>query len=115
MCFLIKNKKIYSGSFGSYSLYSFNIMKSISALYGGGITTNDVHFKNFAIKEISKYSNFPNLLLIKQSITYLILYFIRYEIQYKIQICYEISRQRGVLAVSRHTTPAVAGFVMLSR
>ena len=81
---IIKNKKIYSGSFGSYSLYSFNIMKNISALYGGGIATNDIHFKNFAIKEISKYSNFPNLLLIKKSITYLILKVLSITFLYKI-------------------------------
>jgi len=81
---IIKNKKIYSGSFGSYSLYSFNIMKNISALYGGGIATNDIHFKNFAIKEISKYSNFPHLLLIKQSVTYLILKVLSITFLYKI-------------------------------
>jgi dTDP-4-amino-4,6-dideoxygalactose transaminase len=81
---IIKNKRIYSGSFGSYSLYSFNIMKNISALYGGGIATNDIHFKNFAVKEISKYSNFPNLLLIKQSVTYLILKVLSITFLYKI-------------------------------
>ena len=81
---IIKNKKIYSGSFGSYSLYSFNIMKNISALYGGGIATNDIYFKNFAVKEISKYSNFPNLLLIKQSVTYLILKVLSITFLYKI-------------------------------
>tara|TARA_A100001015_G_C14885575_1_gene670291 strand:- start:403 stop:1026 length:624 start_codon:yes stop_codon:yes gene_type:complete len=37
----IKNQKNFSGTFGNYSLYSFNIMKNISALYGGGISTND--------------------------------------------------------------------------
>ena len=30
-------------------------MKNISALYGGGISTNDIYFKDFAIKDISKY------------------------------------------------------------
>ena len=70
---IVKNKKIYSGSFGTYSLYSFNIMKNISALYGGGVSTNDVFFKEFASREIKEYSNFPNSLIIKQSITYLIL------------------------------------------
>ena len=37
----IGNKKIYAGSFGDYSLNSFNIMKNISAMYGGSIETND--------------------------------------------------------------------------
>ena len=80
----IKNKKIYSGSFGSYSLYSFNIMKNISALYGGGISTNDAYFKNFALKEINKYSNFPNSLIIKQTMTYLILKVLSITFLYKI-------------------------------
>lgn len=69
----IKNKKIYTGSFGSYSLYSFNIMKNISALYGGGLSTNDSDFRSFAISEINSFSNFPNSLLIKQSIIFFIL------------------------------------------
>tara|TARA_B100001964_G_C14160648_1_gene566522 strand:+ start:19 stop:726 length:708 start_codon:yes stop_codon:yes gene_type:complete len=59
-------------------------MKNISALYGGGISTNDIYFKDFAIKEISKYSDFPNLLLIKQSMMYLILKILSITFFYKI-------------------------------
>jgi len=80
----IKSKKLYSGSFGSYSLYSFNIMKNISALYGGGVATNDLNFKKFAIEEFSKYSKFPNFLLIKQSLIYLILKVLSINALYKI-------------------------------
>ena len=46
-----KNKKIYAGSFGDYSLNSFNIMKNISAMYGGAVTTNNKDFSIFANEE----------------------------------------------------------------
>jgi dTDP-4-amino-4,6-dideoxygalactose transaminase len=69
----INGKKFYTGMFGDYALYSFNIMKNISALYGGGVTTNDKNFKNFANVELSNYSNFPHTLIIKQSIIFFIL------------------------------------------
>ena len=45
---ILKNKKIFSGSFGDFSLNSFNIMKNISAMYGGSVATNDKDFLNFA-------------------------------------------------------------------
>ena len=48
-------------------------MKNISALYGGGLSTNDSDFRSFAISEINSFSNFPNSLLIKQSIIFFIL------------------------------------------
>ena len=47
----VGQKKIYSGSFGDYSLYSFNIMKNISTLYGGGISHNDKEFYKFIKNE----------------------------------------------------------------
>ena len=39
-----KKSKKYSGAIGDFSLYSFNIMKNISALYGGAVTSK---IKNF--------------------------------------------------------------------
>ena len=30
---------MYSGSFGDYTLYSFNIMKNVSSFFGGGVST----------------------------------------------------------------------------
>ena len=42
--FILKKDKIYTGSIGDYSLYSFNIMKNISALYGSGVSTNNTNF-----------------------------------------------------------------------
>ena len=62
----IKNQKNFSGTFGNYSLYSFNIMKNISALYGGGISTNDKDFINFAQNEIKLFKSFNLFLLFKQ-------------------------------------------------
>ena len=52
--------------------------------FTGSSEAMKLHFKNFAVKEISKYSNFPNLLLIKQSVTYLILKVLSITFLYKI-------------------------------
>ena len=40
-------KKYYSGSVGDFSIYSFNIMKNISAMYGGALATNTSKFIRF--------------------------------------------------------------------
>ena len=68
-----KGKKIYAGSFGDYALNSFNIMKNISAMYGGSVASNDVKFSSFAEREIKKFNNFPFLKYAQQCIIYLIL------------------------------------------
>ena len=78
------NKKTYSGSYGDYSLYSFNIMKNISAFFGGGVATNDKKFKVFANKEILKYKNFNKVVLIKQIIIFFILKILKISFFYKI-------------------------------
>ena len=59
-------------------------MKNISALYGGGVSTNDKDFTNFAHKEISKYSNFPLFLIVKQSIIFILLKIFSVNLFYKI-------------------------------
>ncbi len=71
--FIKKKIKTYSGSIGDYSLYSFNIMKNISGFYGGGVLTNDLNFKKFALQEISNYKNFNKYILTKQIIVFFIL------------------------------------------
>ena len=72
--FFIRNKKRkFSGSFGDYTLYSFNIMKNISSFFGGGVASNDNQFKFFAEKELLKYDNFHKLILFKQIITFFFL------------------------------------------
>ena len=50
----IKKKLFYSGSFGDFSIYSFNIMKNISSFYGGAATTNDQNFLKFYNQEEKK-------------------------------------------------------------
>ncbi len=74
--FIKKKLKIYSGSIGDYSLYSFNIMKNISGFYGGGVSTNDPNFIKFALQEISNYKNFSINILTKQIIIFIILKFL---------------------------------------
>lgn len=72
--FFIRNKKRkFSGSFGDYTLYSFNIMKNISSFFGGGVASNDNQFKFFAEKELLKYDNFHKLILFKQIIIFFFL------------------------------------------
>jgi dTDP-4-amino-4,6-dideoxygalactose transaminase len=80
----IKNSKIYSGSIGDYSLYSFNIMKNISALYGGGVSTDDYEFYEYATNRISRFKNFFNKIYLRQNIIFLLLKIISIKIFYKI-------------------------------
>ncbi len=80
-----RNKKglVFSGSFGNYSLHSFNIMKNISAMYGGLVSTNDKNFIKFAKKEIENYKSFPKFKFFKQIVTFLILKIFAVNIFYK--------------------------------
>ena len=80
---LVKKKKIFSGHFGHYSLYSFNIMKNISALYGGGISFNDKDFQLFFENYKKKLSKFPVLIFYKQIIIYILLKIFSYRYIYK--------------------------------
>jgi dTDP-4-amino-4,6-dideoxygalactose transaminase len=80
----IKKSKIYSGSTGDYSLYSFNIMKNISALYGGGVSTNDCEFYKYATNKISKYKKFSKIIYLRQNIIFLLLKIISIKLFYKL-------------------------------
>tara|TARA_B100000989_G_C19491012_1_gene449809 strand:- start:148 stop:1401 length:1254 start_codon:yes stop_codon:yes gene_type:complete len=80
------NKKFFSGSFGDYSLYSFNIMKNISGFFGGGVSTNDKKFIEFAKIEISNYDSFKKNLLLKQILIFLILKILTIGILHKLFI-----------------------------
>jgi len=77
-------KKIFSGSFGDYSLNSFNIMKNISAMYGGSVATNDKKFIVYANNELRTYDNFSNLIFLKQSFIFLILNILKIRVIYKL-------------------------------
>ncbi len=80
----IKGKKIFAGSFGDYILNSFNIMKNISAMYGGSVATNDKKFSKFAESEIKKFGNFPFLKYFHQCIIYFILKILSLNFIYRI-------------------------------
>ena len=69
----INNKKKYAGSFGDYSLNSFNIMKNISAMYGGSVETNNKNFYEFATKQLKEFEKFPMMRFFMQSSIFLIL------------------------------------------
>ena len=69
----INNKKKYAGSFGDYSLNSFNIMKNISAMYGGSVETNNKNFYEFATNQLKEFEKFPMMRFFMQSSIFLIL------------------------------------------
>ena len=63
----------FSGSFGDYSLLSFNIMKNISGLYGGCVSHNNLEFKDYCENILKKNISFPGLIYLRQIIIYFIL------------------------------------------
>ena len=68
-----KNNK-YAGSFGDFSILSFNIMKNITSLTGGVLIIND---KNFVInKNINLFKNNKRLDLILKGIFLILLKFL---------------------------------------
>jgi dTDP-4-amino-4,6-dideoxygalactose transaminase len=77
-------EKRYSGSIGDFSLYSFNIMKNISALYGGAITTDDKEFHSYGRKILSTFKSFPKIILFKQILIFFILKILSINFLYKI-------------------------------
>ena len=79
----IKSKKIYAGSFGDYSLNSFNIMKNVSAMYGGSVTTDDKNFILFAKESLKNFENFPIFKYLKQCLIYLLLKIFSINLIYK--------------------------------
>ena len=78
-----KKKFFYSGTLGNYTIYSFNIMKNISSLYGGAISTNDKKFIDFFKKETAQLKNFSNFVLIKQIVIFFILKLMSIKLLYK--------------------------------
>jgi len=79
----INKQRYYSGTYGDYSLHSFNIMKSISAMYGGSVSTNDKEFIKFARNEILTFKKFPFIKYFKQCLIYLILKLLSINLFYK--------------------------------
>jgi len=82
---IVANKKrVYAGSFGDYSLHSFNIMKNISGMYGGSVSTNDKFFNDYSIKKLKFFNSFPRFKFLKQCIIYFILKILSINFLYKI-------------------------------
>ena len=69
----INGKTLYSGSLGDFSIFSFNIMKNISSLYGGATATDNSEFIQFYKKEEKKLKKFFYFPLLKQATIFLIL------------------------------------------
>ena len=70
---IINKKKKFSGSIGDFSIYSFNIMKHISAFYGGALATNNTEFVNYFNEQEKNNADFFLLKLFHQILIYLIL------------------------------------------
>lgn len=79
-----KNKKIYAGSIGDYSLNSFNIMKNISAMYGGSVSSNNNKFIVYAKKEVSEYKQFSSIKYAKQCFIFILLKLLSFKFLYRI-------------------------------
>lgn len=80
---IINNKKKFSGSIGDFSIYSFNIMKNISALYGGAVASNDYEFHRFLNLESKNLNSFNKTVLLKQIMIYFILKIMSINFLYK--------------------------------
>tara|TARA_Y100000590_G_scaffold293875_1_gene331001 strand:- start:276 stop:1532 length:1257 start_codon:yes stop_codon:yes gene_type:complete len=78
-----KNLKKYSGQLGDFTLYSFNLMKNISGLYGGAITSNNKYFHEYSKNELLKYDSFPKLILLKQIFIFFILKILAVNLLYR--------------------------------
>ena len=76
-------KKFYSGSIGDFSIYSFNIMKNISALYGGAVASNLIDFHLYLNKKSKDLKKFNKILLFKQIIIFSILKIMTVKYLYK--------------------------------
>ena len=106
--FFKQNKKKYSGSFGDYTLYSFNIMKNVSSFFGGGVATDDIDFKVFAKHEISNYREFFKFVLLKQIIIFFILKVLKFRFFYRLFLkIITISHQKNNKFILKIVYPAL--------
>lgn len=67
------NKKIYSGSVGDVSIFSFGIMKNVCAIFGGSLLTSNRDIYDFISKKNKKFKNFSNILFLKKIVLFAIL------------------------------------------
>lgn len=89
--FFKKNKKkCFSGEFGNFTIYSFNIMKNISSLYGGAVSTQDKNFIKYCMSENAKMKKFYSFVLFKQILIFFILKIMSLKILYRYLFIYII-------------------------
>ena len=79
----LKNKNIFSGNLGDFSIYSFNIMKNISSFFGGAASTNNKEFIEYYKIESKKLNEFFSLPLMKQISIFIILKLMSISFLYK--------------------------------
>ena len=80
--FKTKTGKKFTGSIGDFSIYSFNIMKNISALYGGAVVSNNKQFNKFISNENKKLNKFPRSKILVQTFIFFILKIMSVKILY---------------------------------
>ena len=104
-----KGRKLHTGESGDYSLYSFNIMKNISALFGGGVSHNDKTFSEYINNEIRKYQSFPITVLSKQLIIYFLLKMFGIHLIYKYFFFHivKLSHQRNIRSILKLFYPSL--------
>jgi dTDP-4-amino-4,6-dideoxygalactose transaminase len=78
----LNNKKIFSGSFGDASIFSFGLMKRVSSIDGGAIATNDKKLYKYALEFNSKNKNIYIGRIIKQILLFIIIKIIYSKIFY---------------------------------
>ncbi len=77
------NKKYFSGELGDFTIYSFNIMKNISSLFGGAVSSQDKNFIKYCKEENNKMKKFYGSILFKQIVIFFILKAMSLKILYK--------------------------------
>tara|TARA_S200000501_G_scaffold327799_1_gene327287 strand:- start:1525 stop:2778 length:1254 start_codon:yes stop_codon:yes gene_type:complete len=65
--------KIFSGSFGDVSIFSFGLMKNVSAIFGGALVTSNKDLFNFAVEKNKNFQTFPLILYFKKFMLFVIL------------------------------------------
>ena len=87
---LQKANQKYSGSYGDVSIFSFGIMKNVSAIFGGALLTSDMDIYNFANKKKKEFKTFSTKLYFSKFILYFSLKFLLSKIIYNIFFFYII-------------------------
>lgn len=79
---ILNNKRIYSGSIGDSSIFSFGLMKRVSSIDGGAIATNDSRLYRYAQEFNNTNNNIYIWRIIKQLLLFIIIKIIYSKIFY---------------------------------